>query len=608
MLHKSRVLICLLSMISIGAPLLGQVKVDGLTLGASGAVTYGYNGDFGGAEASDHSSGLGGNGTLHGDYYSPSFLSFDVSPYYDRAMSSASAGSISDSKGYSSNLVLFGGSHPIYMAFGQYWNNTSSYGAPGLTGPTSLSSGNYFGISTDIKIPGQKPIVVSYSDSSGSNSVPGITGSSASSQKSVSIGGAYKLLGNYLGLSYGRTAITSSTEGDLYGGAEANSSSSANMYSASYTIGHLPLHSALNLMWNRADYNESSAGQGSNGSDQSISASTSLRVWQLPFSVSASYNTNVYGTYQQEILSSGSTAQISTNAPSTGVFLANASTSYALPFSIFLLGNVSHTEDYLAGGSYGATEVNINANYHFFRRLKGLTIGIGMNDSASQAGNSGAGLISNVSYNGGHGPWAYHGNFNYDQNAQTLLVTYTTSSMSYSGDLSRRFSHSLGWHISGGGAHSGFEQVQGNTSKTENASTAIVWGPYSVSAGYTQSSGQSILSANGLVTTPVPTPVLSNNSLVVFNGKSENVSIGAAPIRRLRISGSYAVSTSNNSGEDMLTNTKTTLINGYATYLYRAIFFNAGVTRFDQSLTGGSSTPVASTSFYIGISRGFKFF
>jgi hypothetical protein len=575
----------------------------------AGNVNFGYEGDLGSAAGgSDHGMGMGGSGSLHGNYYNPSFLSFDITPYYDRAMSSAGSSSTTDSSGYNAMFSVFGGSHdPGSVSFGQNWNTVGQFGIPGVGGLTSKSNSRSLAVSWGLLFPFLPPISVSYAQSSGSNSVLGSDAATTSSQRTYGLSTSYRFHGFNVGGSFNRLDSTATAAGSLINGGGETSTGGSNMYSLTLTRSALPLGGSFSANWSRTDYKDNSDGGSSDGTTQNLSASGGFRLWRLPISASAAYTENVYGSIDQQLLSNGSTVLVASNSPETSTLLVNVGTSYRLPFGIFSSVYLSRQEEYFAGGTYGVTQFGANVNYNFNKRYTGLSVMIGMNDSAAKQGNLGAGLISSVNYNRRFGPWHIDGNYTYNQNVQTMLALYTASNMGYGASAGRKLTRSLNWNASFGGGHSGFSQQAGSSNHSETYTSNINWHSYTMSGNYSQSSGVSLLTPNGLITTSVPTPIISGSSLVVFNGKGEGVGFGGSPIRRLSVSGSFSVTTSTGLSSSSNSESKTEVTSGYCTYLFRKVFFNAGVTRFSQSV-GGSGLPINTTSYYIGISRSMKVF
>ena len=68
-------------------------------LNAGGLFSFGYAGDYGDAISSDHGLTFGVDGKLSGSYYSPNFLSFSATPYYNQSRSDSSYQSLTGASG-----------------------------------------------------------------------------------------------------------------------------------------------------------------------------------------------------------------------------------------------------------------------------------------------------------------------------------------------------------------------------------------------------------------------------------------------------------------------------------------------------------------------------
>src|SRR5271169_5979253 len=119
-----------------------QVTVgENTSLNLNGLLQAGYTGDYGNFTSSDHGLTAGGNANLAGFYYSPSFLSFSVDPYYNQSRLNSSSQSISDSSGVSASASIFSGSnYPGSISYNKSYNSTGIFGLPGF--PNYNTNGN----------------------------------------------------------------------------------------------------------------------------------------------------------------------------------------------------------------------------------------------------------------------------------------------------------------------------------------------------------------------------------------------------------------------------------------------------------------------------------
>jgi hypothetical protein len=216
--------------------------------------------------------------------------------------------------------------------------------------------------------------------------------------------------------------------------------------------------------------------------------------------------------------------------------------------------------------------------------------------------------MSTVNYSRRIEGWFVAGSFSYAQNAQTLLVTYTTGYYNYSANVRRRF-RTLYWSATAAGSRTALTQESGTTSRSENYSTGFTWGHWvSATGSYAVSDGNAIQTGAGLVATPVPSPILPPNLIILYGGKSISFGLGASPVKRLTISASFSKSTSNTNGDTLASWNKNEQISTYFQYQFRKVYLTGGYAKLSQSFSA-STVPAANvTSFYFGVSRWFNFF
>lgn len=598
--------------ILLALPAAAQVEVEGVKMGMSGDLNAGYSGDISNPGGSSHGLGIGGDGDLQGSFYNPNFLSFSVHPYYNRAQANAESASIFDTGGYNGNVSLFSGSNfPGSISFNQAWDSTGLFGIPGEAGLTTKDSTRSFGIGWNELVPGYPSLGVSYSRSSASSSVLGSDAQNDVATNAFGIHSGYRLRGWNLGGGFVHQTSDTNSTGLLGSGEGEETNTSTNTFSVS--AGHnLPLSGGFGLNFSRTGYNSSYSGEtsgSSNGTTDNASGNASVKLWRLPVTATASYSDNLYGSFEEQILNNGGTLLFNNLSPTSRSLLVNVSTGYRVLPHVFVNGYVNRQELWLGDTAYGLTQLGINANANFGKRLKGLTVMVGMNDSANKQGNIGAGLVANANYTRDIGHWEFGANYNYNQNVQTMLAIYQTSSMNYNGRLQYRRSRGFSWSISGGGGRTAFEQTAGNGSHSESVSGSVAWHRSVLAGNYSQSYGTSVLTPTGLVVVPVP---IISNGLVVFNGKSHGFSFSTVPVRNLTLSLSYNKANSDTLGmgsaNSLASSNETELYTGYLTYRLRKLNFNASVIQFRQNISAAGTTPSTVTSYFFGISRWFKAF
>lgn len=596
------------------APAAAQVEFEGTQLSMGANISTGYSGDFDGSGigGSAHGWGVGGNGSMQGFYYNPNFLSFTVQPYYNRAQSDATAGSIFDTSGYNANVSLFSGSHfPGNINFNQNWNSTGTYGIPGLTGPTTKNNNRNLGIAWSEMVPDLPTVTVSFSHSSGSSSLLGSTGQSDVTSDSFGIHSGYRIHGWSLGGGFTHLGVNANVTSVLQEEGTETTNTSSNSFGVSAGHSLALIKGGFGVGFSRTDYNSGFDGGSSNGTTDNANGNLNFAVWRFPITATTTYTDNLYGSFQQQLLANGQTGVLSNISPESRSLLTNVFTSYHLMPHVFVNGYLSNQEMYLQAQTYSNTQFGGNISFGFDRMLKGLTVSIGANDTANQEGNQGAGLVANVNYTGSVGHWEFGANFGYDQNVQTMFAIYQSSSLSYGLNIHRRLFNGLSWSLGGGGGHSGFVQVPGTGSSGQMVNTALSWHKFTAGGNYSRSSGTSVVTPTGLVS--VPAPVVSNT--VVYTGSGYGYGFGGSIVRGLSFSASHSQANSQTQGQ-MLASTlpfanstnSTEVTTGILTYQFRKVYFNASAIQFRQSISASATAPTRFTSYYFGISRWFKIF
>ncbi len=591
-----------------------QVRLGDFHATASGQLETLYDGNYGNLEGTDeHSLGLAGRGMISGDYYNPNFLSFNLLPYYGRSQDNSDMQSITNASGYDGTLNIFKGSHfPGFFNFNQTWNSTGAYGIPGVAGLATTNNNHGLNVGWSALIPGLPTFSVGYGTTAGTSSLIGSDESTVSSTRNFNLGSTYKLGGYYL--SGGFIHLTNHV--NLLGVEEDDgepetetTNGSSNQYR--FTVqGPIPYRrSSASLGFTRESYSIDDTLGGTNyGTTDTINGNVNVAFPRAPVQVTTIYTDNLLGSIEQQLVSSGEVPLTGLNTPESRSLSVEASTFVSVLPRLLVGGYVQRTQQFFDGENFGLTTVGLTVNYNFLHELKGLTFYGGVNDSASQQGNTGAGFIGNVTYNRYFGRWQLNGFFLYNQNAQTQLVMYTTSTLNYGGTIKRQINPNLTWAVVSNLTRSGFEQVAGDRNHGESFTTMFIWNKASLSGVYSKSNGVALLTSTGVVSTPVPAQLLGPGASVLYNGKNYGVNVSLYPVRHMIVSGAWSKSFGNTTSPLLLSNNGNTNYYGFAGYEYRKLLFQAGVTKFTQSISDSGVPASMLTSFSFGVSRWFKGF
>ena len=431
-----------------------------------------------------------------------------------------------------------------------------------------------------------------------------------SSSHSFTLSGSYNLAGFGLGASYYRGTSNSQLP-EILTGEEQITSTNSTDHGYTFTASHrLPWNGSVFCNYGSSTTNTNYLGESENYTVDTFNAAASFQPTQkFHASLSMGYSNNLSGSIDQTVIASGGVVLQSTQSPPSHAYDFAAGAGYVPLPNVQVQGQAERrTQNYL-GVEYGSNTYSAIASY--WHTLLGgnfntaVTVADSTVDSSSQ---NSLGFTTSTNFNRRFGPWLANASFSYSQNAQTLLVTYTTSEYSYGGGVRRRW-RSFSWSASAGAASSGLTGQSGTTNKNESVSTGVSYGRWaSVSGSYAQSSGNGILTGTGVTVAPVPTPVLPASSVILFGGHSYSASVGSSPLRRLSIAAAYAKADSNTgSGSSSSTNT-TELFNSLVQYQFRKVYLTGGFSRLTQGFTVSGTVPQTISSFYIGISRWFNFF
>jgi hypothetical protein len=289
-------------------------------------------------------------------------------------------------------------------------------------------------------------------------------------------------------------------------------------------------------------------------------------------------------------------------------FGTSAFAHYNLGYGFTLHGRVSHQSQYFNGQTFDFTQYGGTVSYNYARPLFGLLyFSFGLVDNAQQNGNNGLSFTGNLGIQRRFGTWETSADFAYAQNVQTLIATYTTNSINFGGYVRRRINSSMYWSGTYRGAKSGLLQDQNSTSRSNMFSTSLGWHRYTLTGNYSKTHGRSILTASGLLS-PAPVPGVIEDSIVLFDGRSYSVGVGASPFRRMTITINYTNATS-----DMFSSLKTSANDteryySRLDYNVRKLVLRAGYSRTHQGISAAGILPTTVNSYFFGVSRWFNIF
>lgn len=614
------------ALLVLGLPASGQIKIgDNLSLTGNGTMSASYTGTTGNQTLSSHGLGFGGAFGLAGFYYNPNFLSFNIDPYYNQSRSNSSFGSVTNASGVSLSSAIFSGSHfPGSVNYTTTYDSTGNYGIPGIASLDTNGNSQGFGVTWSALLPDYPTLTVGYQQGSNNYSLYGANQDGNSRFRSLFVNSTYNFHGFGLGGGVSHGSSDALIPGVIVGDNQEARSNSVNT-SYNFNVSHqLPLSGTWNASFNRTDLNSDYLGYTFNGVIDRVSTAVGLNPSpKLHFSAGADYTDNLSGSLYQAIIpgASGNNSGSSTNLSSsnTGAIEATAqeqtshamnflfNTTYAFAPNLQLQGQYERRMQTYSGLDYGSNLYS--AGVYYTRQIMGgylgssVSIADGTVDGSSQ---NQLGFTASTNYNRRIGAWQIGGFFNYAQNVQTVLVTYTTSFYNFSGNVSRKFGR-LFWNANASFGRSGLTAQPGTSSDSQSFGTSIGTSRLNISGNYAKSNGNSLAGGGGLIPTPLP-PIIPPSLLVLYGGTSYSATISGAPMRHLTASASYAKSKNNLTNQGIFSWNNYETENVFVQYQFRQIGLQGGYTRLVQGFSASGLPPARVSSFSIGVYRWFNFF
>jgi hypothetical protein len=590
----------------------GQITAlgDNLSMNLNGTVSAGYTADYGNLISSDHSLTVGGTGTFSGFYYNPNFVSFTVSPYLNQARDNSSFQSISNASGVNLTSSIFSGSHfPGSISYARAYNSEGNYAVPGLANYTTHGDSDTFGINWAANLPDLPTLSANFQTGSNQYSIYGTNDSGNNKYHSFGLRSGYRLDGFDLS-GYFQDGSSHSLLPQALQGAQSQTATSSNS-GYGFAVGHaLPFHGGFSASYNSSDVNSDYVGYRYNGTIDSYNAIAGIQpTSKLHISVSTDYSDNLTGVLYESIISAGGLINPPNQNQGSHSFDVLGNASYAILPNLQLQALAERRQQHFMGQQYGANSYGGGVTYG--RGLFGGNINAALTlteNTLDQSNLNTLGFNGTVNYSRRFQKWVVGGSFSYAQNVQTLLVTYMASYYNYSGSVRRRFGN-LSWSASASSSRTGLSVQKGTTNSSESYTSGISYSRWiSLTGTYANSSGNAIQTGTGLVTTPIPPPLLPSNLFVLYGGKSYGFGLSSTPLRRLTVSASYGKANSNTDFGGIGSWNRNEQINTLFQYQFRKMYLTGGYSRLLQGFSASGTPPANVSSFYMGVSRWFNFF
>lgn len=585
-----------------------QVTVgDNISMNLNGQASFGYNADYGSTLPSDHGLNFGGAGNLTGSYYTPNFLNFDISPYYNQSRANSSSQSVSDSSGVTASAFLFSGSHfPGSVSYSKSYNSLGTFGAPGVANATTHGNSDGFSVGWGVNLPDAPSLSVNYLQGHNNYSIYGEDANGSSIYRNFNLHSNYRWAGFNLNGGY----VRSQNHADypqLVTNERITSASSGNSYSLGASH-DLPWHGSTSTNYSHSNFDSEFAQTSYRGSVNTVGSNVTLHPKEaLALGANITYSDNLVGTLVQNIETAGEVTRQKTPGQHSNSLDMSALATYNLTTHFLLSGTVERRQQAYFGKTFGSNGMTGSVSYwnHVLGGSMSAVLAV-TRTTVDASGLSTIGLLSSLSYSRRVSGWELSGAGNYYQNTQTLLIGYTTSGFGYNAALGRKFGL-LHWNASAGGSRSLLNTSAGYGTHSQNYTTGLSARWFGVSGSYTKSDGTALL-GSGVVLNPTPNPIPLPLDIIMYGGHSYGGGVGFNPFKRFTASASFsrAFSDTLNGTLGSHNNTENAVVR--LQYQFRQMWFTAGYSKFVQGFSASGTAPADINTYYFGVQRWFNFF
>jgi len=586
-----------------------QLNVGEMSLSATGNIQPGYTANFGNTIASTHNWELSGTGTVNGSYHNPGFLSFTVAPYLNESRDNSDYRSVSNSSGIAADVNIFNGSHyPGTFSFSKSWDAEGTYNLPGVANYVTHGNGTGIGVGWGVAIPDMPSLSARYQRGTSDYSLYGSNSAGSSDYNNFNLNSSYQIAHFGLGAFY----TLGDNHSDIPEIVSGQPSSTIDSHNQTYgfTLYHpLPLRGTASASATESIFDATYLGFKTNQHVGLVNATaTLLPSKSVAVSSSLNYSDNLQGQVLSQVLNTSAVADGTTNNTSSSVDLMNEVSFHADGTMQATLSYERRSQSYL-GTNYGENTFGGGATYShkIFKGNFNLTA-FATGSVQDAGGSSSLGLNVNQNYTGTYHGWDFSEAFTYAQNNQTLLVAYTTSYFNFNGNAHRRVGKLL-MSLGAASGHTGFSNEKGYTSSNQNYYGSVTYRNFLTGSGsYSKGTGQALLSGSGYQPGPLPYGLYS-----LYGGDSYSFSASSTPRKGLVLAASYAKADVNSSSADpsgtpTQSSNSNTVLSSQVEYHVRKLNFVSGFTRLDQGFSSSGDKTESLSSFYIGVSRWFKFF
>jgi len=585
------------------------------SMNLTGTVSAGYSNDSSNIAGSDHSLVFGGTADLSGSYYNPNFLSFDVQPFYNQSRLNSNFQSITSSSGVNASAKIFGGSNfPGSVSYTAAFNSSGNFNIPGLANYTTHGNNDALVVNWGVHVDDLPNVNFTFSNANNDYSIYGTNTWGSLHANTFSVTTAYKIAGFNLDGGYQHAGTQNLTPEFFTDHEQEHADTGANSFA--FGVGHdLPWHGSFSAAATHlaiaTDLGDSAAGDRYNTTIDTVTGSANFAPRQrLNVGANTFYTDNLEGTLYNTLLTSGVTVPLTAGQLSSHNLSVTGYADYQMPEEHLVLhGFVERQQQTFLGISFASDSYNGMATYSntllggSFNGVVGVT-----HTTLVTSQESLTGLNTSVNYTHQIDRWNVGGSFGYSQDAQTVLIAYTTSGYTYVGSVGRRLGRRSYWGAFASGARNLLTNQPGSANSSQSYSTSFSLPRVSFNGTYSRSSGNALLTPTGLVPTSLPLPIITPAAVVFYHGNSFSVGLGAHPTRGLTLSAIYAKALSGTQTNATNSNNNNENLDILMTYNVRKLNFITGYSRLNQGFSLSGAPPAVVGSFFVGVSRWFNFF
>ncbi len=576
----------------------------------NGTISSGYTADYGNMTSSDHGWTAGGVANYSGFFYNPNFLSFNASAFLNQSRANSDYQSISNASGVTATANIFGGSRfPGAISYSKAYDSEGSYDVPGLSNYITHGNSDSFGINWSENLPDVPSFTAGFQMGNSQYSVYGTNDNGTNAFHALNFHSSYSLagfnMGAYYGLGGGHSLIP-----QVVSGAKDTETHQDNSDYGLNVSHQLPLRGTISGTINRSNFNSDYEGNSTSGTIDQVNVLASMHPTpKLAISGSMNYSDNLSGQLTEAIVAAGGAIPADNSNETSNSLDLMAILGYSLAANLQTSVYVERRTELFQAEDYGRTSYGGSASYgHKF--LDGnfnatLTL---TGNSADQTGEDTLSFSTGANYSSLFRGWQFSSSFSYAQDMQTLLVTYMSSSYSFSGGASRHWGE-FNMSVGAGGGRTALVAQAGTSNSNESYNGSVGFGSWiSANGSYNRASGQALETGAGLVPVPVPVSALPASLVTLYGGSGYSFALSSSPAKGLIITSSFARSSSDTSSAGVASTNDNDEYNALVQYHVRKLDFTSGYSRMGQGFSASGLPPEVISSFYIGVSRWFNFF